>query len=163
MKCQLLGGVAAAALVLATASSAWANPKNSFSNENAITVTSTATAATGAGGAGGAGGAVDGTGGAGGGGGGSATATSESYNVSSEGVSNQSLVGTVTDNSISALWDYEDSTTGDANFGGAASIGGFDNAAGVSVASANTGSQSLNQQAVSLGVVGTVNFNQNSQ
>jgi hypothetical protein len=82
--------------------------------------------------------------------------------VSEEGVSSQTLNGAVTDNVIEAVWDYEGSTTGDANVGGDASVGGFSNAAGVNVASANTGSQSLNQQAVSLGVVGTVNFNQNT-
>ena len=147
MKCQLLGGLAVAALVLATASSAWANPKNSFSDNNTTTVYSTATAST-------AVGSEDGSD--------PATATSESYNTSNEGVSSQSLDGVVTFNALDADWDYDDeSTTGDANVGGAASVGGFENAAGVSVASASTGSQSLNQQAVSLGVVGTVNFNQN--
>jgi hypothetical protein len=161
MKHLLLGGVAVAALVLATTSAAWANPKNSFSNDNVIGVDSSASAFSGAGGAGG--GATEGTGGAGGAGGGTATANSESYNTSSEGVSYQTLVGTVTENTIIATWEYENSTTGDANVGGAASIGGFENAAGISVASANTGSQSLNQQAVSIGAVGTVNFNQNAQ
>jgi hypothetical protein len=147
MKCQLLGGVAVSVLVLATASSAWANPKNSFSDYNTTTVNSTATAAT-------AVGSQDGSD--------PATAISESYNTSNEGVSSQSLNGVVTDNYIDAFWDYDDeSTTGNANVGGNASVGGFENAAGVNVASAGTGSQSLNQQAVSLGVVGTVNFNQN--
>jgi len=147
MKRQLLGGVAVAALVLATASSAWANPKNSFSDYNTTIVNSTAAAST-------AVGSQDGSD--------PATAISESYNTSNEGVSSQSLYGVVTNNYIDADWDYDDeSTTGNANVGGNASVGGFENAAGVNVASANTGSQSLNQQAVSLGVVGTVNFNQN--
>src|SRR5215470_16833412 len=142
MKMKLLGGIALSIAVLATAGSAWANPKNSFSDNNTTTVNSTAAATSY--------------------GSGAATATSESYNVSEEGVSSQTLNGAVTYNTINAGWDYEDSTTGDANVGGDASVGGFSNAAGVNVASANTGSQSLNQQAVSLGVVGTVNFNQNS-
>ena len=42
---------------------------------------------------------------------------------------------------------------------GDAAIGGFSNAAGINVASASSGHQSLNQQAVSLGIVGTVNLN----
>ena len=142
MKMQLLGGIALSIVIFTTAGSAWANPKNSFSDENTTTVNSTAAATSN--------------------GSGASTATSESYNVSEEGVSSQTLNGAVTYNVIEALWDYESSTTGNANVGGDASVDGFSNAAGVNVASANTGSQSLNQQAVSLGVVGTVNFNQNT-
>lgn len=159
MKTQFLGGAALSVIIIAMAGSAWANPKNSFSDDNTISVVTSATAVTGAGAAGGDGA----TAGAGGGGGGAATATSESYNVSDEGVSYQTLTGTVTGNVIEVDWDYSaESETGDANLGADASIDGFNNAAGVSVASANTGSQNLNQQAVSLGVVGTVNFNQNA-
>jgi hypothetical protein len=102
-----------------------------------------------------------GTAGAGGAGGGTATATSESYNTEQEGVSNQTLNGSVTYNTVSAEWDYGDSSSGSANIGGDAGISGFSNAAGVNMASANTGAQSLNQQAVSLGIVGTVNLNHN--
>jgi hypothetical protein len=158
MKSQFLGGVALSVAIFAMAGSAWANPKNSFSDRNTIEVFSSAFAETDPGGAGGPGTT---SGGAGGAGGGRATATSESFNVTDEGVSRQTLDGLVTGNTIEADWDYADeSQTGDANVGGDASIGGFSNAAGVSVASANTGAQRLNQQSVSLGAVGTVNFNQ---
>ena len=101
------------------------------------------------------------TAGAGGAGGGTATATSESYNTEQEGVSNQTLNGSVTYNNISGDWEYGDNSSGSANIGGDAGISGFSNAAGVNIASANTGAQSLNQQAVSLGIVGTVNLNHN--
>ena len=96
-----------------------------------------------------------GTAGAGGAGGGAATATSESYNTEQEGVSNQTLTGSVSGNSVSATWGL-----GDGNLqSGNSSVGGFANAAGINVASASSGHQSLNQQAVSLGIVGTVNLN----
>jgi hypothetical protein len=108
----------------------------------------------GTGGAGGTGGS-GGTAGAGGAGGGTATATSESYNTEQEGVSNQTLTGSVSGNSVYAYWDG-----GNGNLeSGGAQVGGFDNAAGINIASASSGHQSLNQQAVSLGIVGTVNLN----
>jgi hypothetical protein len=103
------------------------------------------------GGTGGAGG----TAGAGGAGGGTAQAYSESFNTEQEGVSNQTLNGSVSGNSVYAYWD---GGNGDLSSGGA-QVGGFDNAAGINMASASSGHQSLNQQAVSLGIVGTVNLN----
>jgi hypothetical protein len=182
---QLLGGAAVAALILMSAAGAQANPLNTFSNNDSTTITSDATAATGYGGdggnanggdangsahphqeealwTGGSGGSGDpgtggsgGTAGAGGAGGGTATATSESYNTEQEGVSNQTLTASVSGNEVYGEWD---SGNGNVQSGDAA-IGGFSNAAGINVASAASGHQSLNQQAVSLGIVGTVNLN----
>ena len=182
---QLLGGAAVAALILMSAAGAQANPLNTFSNNDTTTINSEATAATGYGGDGGNAnggdangsahphqeealwqsgsdgssdpgtGGAGGTAGAGGAGGGTATATSESYNTEQEGVSNQTLNGSVSGNSVYAYWDG-----GNGNLeSGGAQVGGFDNAAGINIASASSGHQSLNQQAVSLGIVGTVNLN----
>jgi len=182
---QLLGGAAVAALILVGATGARANPLNTFSNNDTTTINSDATAATGYGGdggnanggdasgsghqhqqdalwTGGSGGSGDpgtggagGSAGAGGAGGGTATATSESYNTEQEGVSNQTLTAAVSGNEV-----YGDWSDGSGNLqSGDAAIGGFSNAAGINVASASSGHQSLNQQAVSLGIVGTVNLN----
>jgi hypothetical protein len=104
MKLKLLGG-AALAIALAVSSGAWANPKNSFSNNNTITVNSDASADAEAGttsgkcnnctvfstgGAGNGGGSADGN---------SATsnAISESFNVSIEAVEVSTLSSHVTD------------------------------------------------------------------
>jgi hypothetical protein len=182
---QLLGGAAVAALIIVSAAGARANPLNTFSNDDTTTINSEATAVTGDGGDGGnanggdANGASShphqeealwtgggqggdpgtggngGTAGAGGAGGGTATATSESYNTEQEGVSNQILTASVSGNEVYGEWD-----SGSGNLqSGNADIGGFSNAAGINVASASSGHQSLNQQAVSLGIVGTVNLN----
>ena len=182
---QLLGGAAVAVLILAGAAGAQANPLNTFSNDDTTTINSNAAAATGYGGDGGNAnggdangsahphqeealwqggsegssdpgtGGAGGTAGAGGAGGGTATATSESYNTEQEGVSNQTLTASVSNNQVYGDWD-----DGNGNLqSGNADIGGFSNAAGINVASASSGHQSLNQQAVSLGIVGTVNLN----
>jgi hypothetical protein len=180
---QLLGGAAVAALIIVSAAGARANPLNTFSNDDTTTINSDATAVTGyggdggsggnasdnggkaktedttdatlTGGAGGSGGSTGGAAGAGGAGGGTAQAYSESFNTEQEGVSNQTLNGSVTNNSVYAYWDG-----GNGNLeSGGAQVGGFDNAAGINIASASSGHQSLNQQAVSLGIVGTVNLN----
>jgi hypothetical protein len=75
-------------------------------------------------------------------------------------VSNQTLKGYVTGNYIDAYWDWG----GNGNVeSGAANVAGFDHAAGVNIASASSGDMSLNQQAVSLGIVGTVNLNANGE
>jgi hypothetical protein len=185
---QLLGGAAVAALIMVSAVGARANPLNTFSNDDTTTIYSGAAASTGYGGDGGnanggdangsgsnhphqedalwTGGGQDGSGdpgtggnggtaGAGGAGGGTATATSESYNTEQEGVSNQILTASVSNNAVYGEWG-----SGNGNLqSGNADIGGFSNAAGINVASASSGHQSLNQQAVSLGIVGTVNLN----
>lgn len=122
---KLLIGVSALALGLAASSGAWANPKNSFSNNNSTTVNSVAIA-----------------GGA---------ALSESFNVSLESVSVQTLNGTANGGSLSVELIPI--------FSGNALTGDISGNAGVSMAQANSGNTSVQQQAVSLAAIGTVSFN----
>jgi hypothetical protein len=123
---KLLIGVSALALGLTAASGAWANPKNTFSNNNVTTLTSAATA----------------TGGA---------AYSESYNTNTEAVSYQSLSAVALGASLSVV--------SIPIFSGNAIASDIHDNAGVTNASANTGNGTVAQQAVSLGVVGTVTIN----
>jgi len=121
---KLLIGVSALALGLAASSGAWANPKNSFSNNNSTTVNSVAIAG--------------------------GTALSESFNVSLESVSVQTLNGVANGGSLSVELIPI--------FSGNALTGDISGNAGVSMAQANSGNTSVQQQAVSLAAIGTVSF-----
>lgn len=122
---KLLVGATALALGLVGASGAWANPKNSFSNGNTTTVLSVAIAG--------------------------GTALSESFNVSLESVSVQTLVGTASGGSVSV--DVIPV------FSGNAITGTQQDNSGITMAQSNTGNTSVQQQAVSLAAIGTVTFN----
>jgi len=122
---KLLIGVSALALGLVAASGAWANPKNSFSDNNTTTLTSVAVAIGGA-------------------------AVSESFNVSLESVSVQTLAGAAVGGSISVEVIPI--------FSGNAINGDINGSAGVSMMQANSGNTSVQQQAVSLAAIGTVTF-----
>lgn len=121
---KLLVGVSALAIGLVASSGAWANPKNTFSNNNTQLVVSLAVA-----------------GGA---------AFSESFNVNQEAVSVQVLNGQSTGGSLSVELIPV--------FSGNASTGQQNNNHGVTMAQANSGNTSVQQQGVALSAVGTVNF-----
>jgi len=77
-------------------------------------------------------------------------ATSESFNTNTEAVSYQSLHAVAIGAELSVL--------SIPIFSGNATVNNIQNNAGVTNASANTGNGTVAQQAVSLGVVGTVNI-----
>lgn len=143
MTSKLLAGASAIAL-FAFASTAMANPQNNFSDNNTTNLNSAASASGGAGGLG-----VVGNGGAGG----NAAAYSESYNTNQNGVSVQTLVAT--SNGAALSLEVIPVFSGNAVIGGNAQ----QNAAGVVSASSNTGMHAINQQATSIGAVGTVSIN----
>jgi len=122
---KLLIGVSALALGLVAASGAWANPKNSFSDNNTTNLTSVAVAIGG-------------------------SALSESFNVSLESVSVQTLNGAA----VGASLTVEIIPI----FSGNAINGDITGAAGVAMMQANSGNTSVQQQAVSLAAIGTVTF-----
>lgn len=121
---KLLVGVSALAIGLVASSGAWANPKNTFSDNNTQTVISVAVA-----------------GGA---------AFSESFNVNQEAVSVQTLAGASVGGSLSVEVIPI--------FSGNAITGTQSGNSGVTMAQANSGNTSIQQQGVALSAVGTVNF-----
>lgn len=121
---KLLVGVSALALGLVASSGAWANPKNSFADNNTTTVLSVAIAG--------------------------GTALSESFNVSLESVSVQTLVGASVGGSLNVSVIPV--------FSGNAITGTQSGNSGITMAQANTGNTSVQQQAVSLAAIGTVTF-----
>jgi hypothetical protein len=122
---KLLVGVSALAIGLVASSGAWANPKNTFSNNNTTTLTSVAV----------------GIGGA---------ALSESFNINQEAVSVQTLNGASTGGSLSVEVIPV--------FSGNATTGAQNTNAGVTMAQANSGNTSVQQQGVALSAVGSVSF-----
>jgi len=122
---KLLIGVSALALGLVAASGAWANPKNSFSPNSTAEANSLAAAGIG-------------------------NATAESFNVSLESVSVQTLAGAAVGGSLTVEVIPI--------FSGNAINGDINGSAGVSMMQANSGNTSVQQQGVSLAAIGTVNF-----
>jgi hypothetical protein len=122
---KLLVGVSALAIGLVASSGAWANPKNTFSNNNVTTVASTAASGTGA-------------------------ALSESFNSNQEAVSVQTLNGTSSGGSLTVDLIPV--------FSGNATTGAQSGNAGVTMAQANSGNTSVQQQGVALSAVGSVSF-----
>lgn len=146
MKYKLLAGVA---LVLAfgMTSSAWANPKNSFSDNNTTKVISVAVAKN----------SFSNNG--------RATANSESFNVSVEGVSNQTLTGVSVLNIQAAVAQANNSgaqITGDITAeirnGNANASNSGATTSGITQAAAAAGNGALNVQGASVGAGGNVSF-----
>ena len=122
---KLLIGVSALALGLTASSGAWANPKNTFSDNNTQTVNSIAVAGL--------------------------AAFSESFNVNNEAVSVQTLVGVA----VGATLDVDLVPV----FSGNATNGAVTNNHGIAMGGlANSGNAAVQQQAVSLSAVGSVNI-----
>jgi len=116
----------AIALTVLGASAASANPKNVFSDYGYNSVYSSAAAGVG-------------------------NATSESYNISDDAVSYQTLSATAYGASLSV--------TSIPVFSGNANVSDIHDNHGVTMSSANTGNGTVAQQAVSLAAVGSVTIN----
>jgi hypothetical protein len=136
MRAKLLGSVALA-LALAVSSGAWANPKNSFSDNNTTTVVSTAANAVGD---------SIGTGSV------TQTAVSESFNISIEGVSVQTLSGAAVGIDLSVI---EIPIVSGNNV---VSDNAQGQAVGVFAINQSSGTASVQMNASSIGAAGNVSF-----
>ncbi len=124
---KLLVGASVVALSALSATTAWANPENIWSDYGTNEVYSTAETWTG-------------------------DAISESYNTNQNSISYQDLYASSSGNYVSAGYYGTASLTS-----GNAEVSGASTTSGISVVSANSGNGSVVQQGVSLSALGTVN------